>query len=74
MFLHLSVILSTAGGSAPGQTPPSRPHWADAPWQPPPGTHPQAHTPLGRTPPPLPSETATAADGTYPTGMDSCCI
>ena len=34
-----------------------------------------AHTPLGRHPPgPTPplSETATAADGTHPTGMHSC--
>ena len=33
--------------------------WAD--------TTPQAHTPPGQTPP-----TATAADGTHPTGMLSC--
>ena len=33
---------------------------------------PQADTPLGRPSAPRPPETATAADGTYPTGMHSC--
>ena len=36
-------------------------------WQPPP----RGKTPPGQTPPP-PQETATAADGTHPTGMHSC--
>ena len=34
---------------------------ADTPW---------VDTPLGQTPPP--QQTATAADGTHPTGMHSC--
>ena len=46
----------------PDQTPPSQ----TSPGQtPPPGRHP----PLGRHPP---QQTATAADGTHPTGMHSC--
>ena len=55
MFLHLSVILSTEGV------------WQILPW---------ANAPLGRPPqrqtPPLgdiPPGTATAVDGTHPTGM-----
>ena len=64
MFLHLSVILFTGGVclSARDQAPPPRP----AP-------------PLEQTPPsgsrhpsPPGAETATAADGTHPTGMHSC--
>ena len=80
MFLHLSVILFTWGGDLPlglggvclwfqGCTPQGR--------------HPtrQTHTPPGQTPrlgttlPPADTptpETATAADGTHPTGMHSC--
>ena len=64
------------GGCLPqhalGQTP-SGPdtHWADTPpWQTPPGqTPPWAARPPGRHPLP---PTATAADGTHPTGMNSC--
>ena len=58
MFLHLSVILSTGGCLA--DTPPGR-------------HPPRADTlpPRADTPPP---ETATAGDGTHPTGMHSCCI
>ena len=57
MFLQLSVILFP-----PRQTPPRQtPSWADIPGQTPPGRHPP------------PREMATAADGTHPTGMYSCC-
>ena len=56
MFLQACVKNSVHGGSR--QTPP------------PSGRHlPQADTPLVRQTPP---ETATAADGTHPTGMHSC--
>ena len=56
----------------PVQTPPGpdplreqTPLWEQTPWS--------RHTPLlGADPPPR--ETATAADGTHPTGMHSCCI
>ena len=74
MFLHLSVILSTVWVVAgrhppdrqkhpPGQTPPAR----HSPRQ----TLSWAHTPPGRHPHPM---TATAVDGTHPTGMHSCFI
>ena len=77
MFLHLSVSHSVHRGvsapvhagihpppeqtSLPGQTPPS-----------PLGRHlpPGQDSPPGRTSPP--QQTATAADGTHPTGMHSC--
>ena len=64
----MSRILSTDGGgdipACTGQAPPGR----HPPGQTPPGqTPPQADTP-GQTPTP----TATAADGTHPTGMHSC--
>ena len=75
MFLHLSVSHSVHRGGVclsvywdtitpppPEQTPPG----AD-----PPGTR---HPPPEQTPPPPGAETATAADGTHPTGMHSCCI
>ena len=60
MFLHLSVILSMAGGLA-GRHPLDR-H--------PPGRHPLAdrHPPGRQTPP----GTATAADDTHPTRMHFC--
>ena len=54
MFLHLSVILSTGGVSAP--------------------VHAGIHPPPKQTPQEAdtPQQTATAADGTHPTGMHSC--
>ena len=81
MFSQASVILSTGGvwvdtpradtslGRPTGQTP----HWADNPL----GRHPfLGRQPPGQTPLPgqtlLPQQTATAADGTHPTGMHSC--
>ena len=76
MFLHLSGILSTGGCPPPSVDTP----WADTPsGQTPPQTEPTRqtltlgrHPSLGRhrTPPP---KTATAVDGTHPTGMHSCC-
>ena len=46
-----------------------RHHQADTPCQTPSGQNPLGrHTIPGQTPP----ETATAADGMYPTGMNSC--
>ena len=75
MFSQASVILLT-GGCIPActwaqipradtptpwaETPPGRPPWADTPRQ----------TPHPRQTPPSPS--ATAADGTHPTGMHPC--
>ena len=87
MFLHLSVSHSvhrergcladtpwadTPRQTAPGQTPPG----THTPQQTPPGqTPPWADTPQADpwadTPPPAP-QTATAADGTHPTGVHSC--
>ena len=67
MLLHLSVILSTVVGGGcllqymPGYTPP----WEAASRHHPPR---EADTPRSRHPP----QTATAADGTHPTGMHSC--
>ena len=55
-YTCLSVILFT-GGMSVGQTPP------------PPGQTPWADTPLDIQ---TPQQTATAADGTHPTGMYSC--
>ena len=82
MFLHVSVILLTGGGSPvrenphPGQgeppleqTPPPTPG-ADPPGQ---GEPPRADTPPQQTPPP-PKQTAAygqRAAGTHPTGMHS---
>ena len=86
MFLHLSVILFTGGVCIPACTGADTP-WADisqhalrqtpllgrhvpactgadTPEQ----TYPSMH--WGRHPPP--GQTATAADGTHPTGMHSC--
>ena len=72
MFLHLSVILSTGGGvssrhpqadASLGQTPPC----VTPPKQTPPR---QTPPPARQTPPPArQTETATAANGTHPTGM-----
>ena len=72
MFLHLSVSHSVHGGgvSAPVHAGIHTPHLS-------------RHPSLGRHPPPLladtsplgghpPQQTATAADGTHPTGMHSC--
>ena len=56
MFSQVSVILPTGGADTPRGR---QPPWADTPKQ----------TPPGQTPP---SKTTTAADGTHPTGMDSC--
>ena len=79
MFLHVSVILSTGGGSASvhAEIPPAgaaTPPGADIP--------PRSRQPLEQTPPradsPLradtPTKTATVAEGTHPTGMHSCVI
>ena len=69
-----------SGRHPPGQTPPGRHPPRQTPLlgrHPPrqtlpPGRHPPRQTPpLGRRPAP-PSETATAADHTHPTGMHSC--
>ena len=71
MFLHLSVSHSVHRGDVcqtppPEQTPPC----ANSPL----GRHPPPRqTPPGRPPPPpIPQQTATAANGTHPTGMHSC--
>ena len=82
MFLHLSVILFTGGRGfcfsacwdttppgtrhPPEQTPPEQ----TPPWE---QTLLGADTPCSRPPPPG-AETATAADGTHPTGMHSCSV
>ena len=76
MFLHVSVILLTGGGTWPGTPPPGRhPPSRQAP--PPPGRHPpplpgRHHPPLqaGRHPPP-PGYGQRSA-GTHPTGMHTC--
>ena len=53
----------------PGQTPPpDTPLQADTPL----GRHPTRQTPPPQADTPLPQQTATAADGTHPTGMHSC--
>ena len=60
MFSQVSVCPQGGGVHPPGQTPPwqaDRHLWAGTPL-------PWANTP--------PSQTATAADGTHPTGMHSC--
>ena len=68
MFLHLSVsvILFTGGGGVCLST-----YWdTHPPGRLPLGRHPSRQTPHpGQTPP---QQTATAADGTHPTGMLSC--
>ena len=74
MFLHMSIILPTRGVSGrhpPRQTPP----WADNPWADTPSWAdiPRADTPRQTSPwADHPQQTATAADGTHPTGMHSC--
>ena len=82
MFSQVSVILFTGAMCIPECTGGDTPR-ADTP---PPGRHLPPDTPSGQTPPwqtPLPpadtpwqtptlSPTATAADGTHPTGMHSC--
>ena len=64
MFLHLSQHACTGAdtplGRSPGQTPPVGRH-----------PHPRADTPTPGQTSPL-QQTATAADGTHPTGMHSC--
>ena len=66
----------------PRQTPPGRrppplvkcpSPWPDTPWADPPVRHPLGRHPLGRHyAPPTFNQTATAADGTHPTGMHCC--
>ena len=52
MFLHVSVILSTGGGSPAGRTPlAGRPPWAGRPPSPAGRTPPQQRDPPGRDPP-----------------------
>ena len=76
MFSQVSVILFTGGVYTPfhlARHPPSRhsPCRHPLPWA---DTLPGRHLPR-QTPPQVdntPSETATAADGTHPTGMHSC--
>ena len=63
MFLHLSVSHSVHGGCL-ADTPSPR----STPWKHPPEAHPPETIPPRSTP--LPS--ATAADGSHPTGMLSC--
>ena len=66
IFLHLSIILFTGGvclSACWDTTPPDQA-------QPPKTRHP----PGTRHHPPPGAETATAADGTHPTGMHSCCL
>ena len=65
------------GRNLPGKTPPPQPLQADTPRQKPPGQTPPGRQPPGRHPrsePPLPSRPASAANGTYPTGMHSCLL
>ena len=80
MFLHMSDVCHSVHGGCLADTPMGR----HTPRQTPLGRHPHGHTPpLGQTPPspgrqplgrhlPPPQQTATAADGTHPTGMHSC--
>ena len=88
MFSQASAILFTRGGvggdvaDTPhwADAPPWQTHpWADTPMgRHPPGRcpldrHPPGQTPPhGQTPPGHPPEMVAAADGTHPTGMDSC--
>ena len=71
-FLHLSVSHSVHGGCLPqcmlGYIPPGETPQADTPWTDTPRQTPHGQTPLDRHP----QQTATAADGTHPTGMFSC--
>ena len=82
MFSQASVILFTGGclpdtpwADTPGQTYPwVDTTWADTPWtdswaDPPWVDTAQVDNPWADT---LPPDTATAADGTHPTGMHSC--
>ena len=88
MCLHLSVILFTGGVSqhAMGQTPRQEDTRKTPPQEDTKKTPPQEDRPPKEDtrkptqedrPPgadtPLPKQTATAADGTHPTGMHSCC-
>ena len=89
MFLHLSVILSTGGGiclsacwdtTPPQDQAPGTRYTPLGPGPPDQAPPPRGQVPLGpdtppdQTPPPPGAETATAADGTHPTGMHSCFI
>ena len=60
------------GRNLPGKTSPPPPSRQTPQGRNPLGKHPQADTP-GQNPP-SPSRPATAADGTYPTGMHSCLL
>ena len=81
--VHVGVSAVNACWDTPPSTdtPQGRPPWADTPRRHPPGRHlprqtppgrhlPWADTPRADTPNPAPP-TATAADGTHPTGMFS---
>ena len=69
MFLHVSVILSTGRGClGPG---PGGRLGGSGWWGPGPGQGGVSKLALRQTTPP-PQQTATAADGTHPTGMHSC--
>ena len=66
---HTPWADTNPGQTPPQQTPPQGRHHPGIhpPWQ----TSPLSRYPLGRHPPP---PTATAADGTHPTGMLSCLV
>ena len=74
VFTHVchSIHRGVAGRHSPGQTPPPRqtpPPWADTPQA---DTSSWADTPWAWADPP--QVTATAVDGTHPTGMHSCSL
>ena len=88
MFLHLSVILFTGecipaciwadtsqADTSLGRHPLGRHPLSRHPLgrYPPGQTSPLSRHPSSQTPPLVPQQTATAADGTHPTGMHSCC-
>ena len=76
MFLHVSVILFGGSATPPGQAPPGRypprqtPTCADTPWA---DTPPRANTPPTAHPPAqCMLGYSQQADGTHPTGLQSC--